>query len=254
MIRDGDSELHSPQQYDHDILDNSGDEIRLVRITDPQSTKVRLELQHAKLSETASNQYEALSYTWGDKHQEAQILINGKPFSVRQNLYQFLLQLKSACSEDEPHSEWYWIDQLSIDQRNILERNHQVSLMSQIYARASKVHIWLGGGNEDLAHRAMTFLNHLEDRDNNISAFLRGGTETHDKQSLRSLEQAMVNGWGNSRVNGTLKYSPKVELADPKALNALISNPYWTRLWIVQEIFLARTIVVQWWYEHTVFE
>jgi ankyrin repeat protein len=39
---------------------------------------------------------------------------------------------------------WLWIDQICIDQKTVKERNWQVSLMSKIYARASKVLIWLG--------------------------------------------------------------------------------------------------------------
>lgn len=36
------------------------------------------------------------------------------------------------------------IDYLCIDQMNLAERNHQVAMMSQIYARAETVIVWLG--------------------------------------------------------------------------------------------------------------
>jgi hypothetical protein len=39
---------------------------------------------------------------------------------------------------------YFWIDALSIDQRNVLERNHQVQMMTSIYSQAQSVRVWLG--------------------------------------------------------------------------------------------------------------
>lgn len=46
-----------------------------------------------------------------------------------------------------------WIDAICIDQGNLLERNHQVNLMKDIYASARQVLIWLGrrSGKSDFA-------------------------------------------------------------------------------------------------------
>jgi hypothetical protein len=37
-----------------------------------------------------------------------------------------------------------WIDALCIDQENVIERNHQVQQMGEIFSRASNVLAWLG--------------------------------------------------------------------------------------------------------------
>ena len=60
---------------------------------------------------------------------------------ITQSLHDFLLiLLESGNYEDQ----WFWADQISMDQRYIEERNHQVNLMGDIYAKAQCVFAWLG--------------------------------------------------------------------------------------------------------------
>jgi hypothetical protein len=83
--------------------------------------------------------YIALSYTWGDPPSTEIINLNGQPFFVRKNLWNFLSQARSNCLE-----EYLWIDALCIDQSVNEERSHQVSIMGRIYSSASRVIVWLG--------------------------------------------------------------------------------------------------------------
>lgn len=54
----------------------------------------------------------------------------------------------------------YFIDALSIDQSNIVEKGHQVKLMGGIYSRASEVIIWLGlpAPDDPLLHEGLQLL------------------------------------------------------------------------------------------------
>jgi hypothetical protein len=81
-------------------------------------------------------QYSALSYAWGDPTPRHCIFVDGTPHLIAHNLRQFL----SDASSDK----WYWIDALSIDQRNSEERRHQVGIMSTIFRGALEVIVWLG--------------------------------------------------------------------------------------------------------------
>jgi len=83
--------------------------------------------------------YTALSYTWGSMANPNVIELNGISFTVGHNLWSFLKEMRF---QQQYHV--YWIDAICIDQRNILERNHQVQLMRQIYSNANAVSIWLG--------------------------------------------------------------------------------------------------------------
>jgi hypothetical protein len=96
-----------------------------------------------------SSQYTALSYVWGKARADHWINLNGKPFPVRKNLYDFLCEAKRAI-----FSEYLWIDALCIDQARVMERNHQVGLMGKIYSHAEEVIVWLGQNNE-LVENAM---------------------------------------------------------------------------------------------------
>lgn len=147
--------------------------------------------------------YRALSYTWGSKTPQYDIIINDKLFRVRKNLYKFLqvvAQDRSACDY------YYWIDQICIDQTDVSERNHIVSQMPDIYSMATEVIAWLGeaaGGSD----RAMEILDDIKGK---------SGNELDHYRRCRS------------------------NLEDMEALTSLLERRYWNRLWILQELRLAK--------------
>ena len=49
------------------------------------------------------------------------------------------------------YSDYLWIDYLCIDQTNISERSHQVSIMGSIYTQAAETIVWLGAATEETA-------------------------------------------------------------------------------------------------------
>ena len=83
----------------------------------------------------------ALSYTWGKGKAENSVTVNGAPFHIRQNLWEFLQQESSDQAREG--TRLLWIDALCINQTSIAEKNHQVALMGEIYTRTSKVIVWL---------------------------------------------------------------------------------------------------------------
>lgn len=120
---------------------------------------------------------------------------------MTRNLWDFL-QILQANDDNE----WYWADQISMNQSDENERNHQVGLMSEIYSQARSVHAWIGHPVQAVGKSIFK---------TNLLAPFR----------LKSL--------GN-------EYEAIQELAE------LFTRPYWDRLWIVQELRLAREVQV--WY------
>jgi hypothetical protein len=45
--------------------------------------------------------------------------------------------------QDRTHTRLLWLDAICIDQKSIVERNHQVSIMATVYSRARRVLVWL---------------------------------------------------------------------------------------------------------------
>lgn len=90
--------------------------------------------------------YTAVSYVWGLPSPTKQILLNGQPFTVRQNLWDLLSRLR-----DVKYDDYLWIDALSIDQTNDKEKNHQVAMMGSIYKQAELTIAWFGVATKDAA-------------------------------------------------------------------------------------------------------
>lgn len=149
--------------------------------------------------------YEALSYMWGASDQMQSILVDGTLVLVRQNLYDALSSLRSK----EPR--YLWADALCINQENLDERRCQVALMDFIYEQASCVLIWLGKWCKAL----------YED-------------EPEASESVKNEEAA----------GATRDWSPDEEDAS-EFCSWIYNNPYWERLWIIQEMALARKLRVQ---------
>ena len=134
------------QSYDYRPLDLTKQQIRLITLKPgPAGSPVQCDLETFDMD--SQTVYITLSYTWGPPSPTASILIDGKHFEVRQNLYDFLL----AFRNHEYNTEFIWIDQICISQGHTGERNHQVQLMSTIYERCFWVVIWLGYESRDAA-------------------------------------------------------------------------------------------------------
>ena len=97
--------------------------------------------------------FTALSYVWGPKATGAHLIAcNGITLAVTESCYTALKHLKRKLA-----AFTIWIDAICINQKNDTERSHQVTLMGNIYSRASTVYVWLGEGNES-TNRAMAYL------------------------------------------------------------------------------------------------
>ena len=108
------------EEFVHKPLDLSQSNIRLLRILPGrQQDVIRCTLRHVSRHK---HEYVCLSYTWGDAEPSHTILVNQKSFKVRRNLWDFLCLARRFKVQDR-----LWIDAMCIDQRNILERNHQVN-------------------------------------------------------------------------------------------------------------------------------
>ncbi|KAL4821935.1 heterokaryon incompatibility protein-domain-containing protein [Aspergillus spinulosporus] len=93
--------------------------------------------------------YQALSYTWGDpasaEDPENTILVGGSLFAATKNLVAALRHLRPRSGEPI----CLWADAVCIDQTNLTERSHQVGMMRQVYTSAKRVVIWLGEADEE---------------------------------------------------------------------------------------------------------
>lgn len=104
----------------------------------------------------------------------------------------------------------FWVDAISINQSDLIERNHQVSQMREVYEHADGVALWLGerGCNSDKAFAFFKAVNGI------------GG--------LRKRYEAL----GVTHLGDEKLWSSGVQ--ELGAVSHLFGRSYWRRIWILQ--------------------
>lgn len=204
-------------------LDSEKSQIRLVTIhpKDQVSRQIECDLEICSLEEKLH--YEALSYVWGDKGYDTEILLNGQVFRVRLNLKFALGDLRLA---DRPRR--LWIDAICINQDDYEERSSQVLLMRQIYRYASRVVIWLG-----------------IDTPENVSALnlLRSVNEMSPfNGSADGSEMPSQSDTANVRNYLDTDMSAKESLSH--LFRDLLMQAWWGRVWVIQEVAVSSRATV----------
>jgi hypothetical protein len=188
------------------------------------------------LSPHLSDRYVALSYVWGSPADKKTIVVNGVEMQITQNLHAALLELR--------RSTWVrrgvnlWIDALCINQDDLDEREQQVKLMQEIYARAWQVVIFLGPktSNTSAAYTSLNWLTHEIGSDSKLREFaVKYGTLHHN--TAGSIESAPYTLPWHEGAFG--------------ALRSFFACQYWHRLWILQEVAMARLDAPVLWGDHS---
>lgn len=223
---------HQPQTDCYSHLDSKSRTIRLLILPPAlpdQDQRIDCQIKTVPLDEHPI--YQALSYTWGESDDLGhQIWVNGHPLNVRVNLWH---ALKAIISRDRTEEETaIWVDALCINQSDVKERNHQVGLMREIYKGAVQVLVWLGC--PEIPPRNDAY-----------------GDQCEWPLDQPSLAFELLK---TSKPVGLELYKPRLSvqkfvkrdtLEDHwRQAAALVSLPYWDRVWIIQEICLARKIVI----------
>ncbi|RYP87616.1 hypothetical protein DL769_000475 [Monosporascus sp. CRB-8-3] len=140
------------QPYKYEPLPERG-MIRLVRVLSDDENVHGLKLELSLASMDDHIPYVALSYTWGcaelnfETGEEAYaqndfyVECNGASVKVTENLFDFL---QHANKDPSTKEQYYWIDQICINQADLAERGHQVGMMGAVFKLAREVHVWLG--------------------------------------------------------------------------------------------------------------
>jgi hypothetical protein len=153
-------EEHAWLYYQYTPLDRG--QIRLIYIT-PKNIQdflasgkqsLFLTLEHVPLSKAPT--YVAFSYCWGDPSDKTPVFCNEKLLYVPSSLWRVLRRYIPGEDKDvvsnydqtlsygERKKAIFWADAVCINQRDTIEKNHQIPLMQTIYSRASEVLVYVG--------------------------------------------------------------------------------------------------------------
>lgn len=187
--------------------------IRLLKI-EPRLLGMRCSLVNHNLDTEPPAKFEAISYRWGSDAKLRVLKIDGKALHIPVSAYDVLWARASLW-----RTRLMWIDAICVNQDDNDDKNQQVGLMREIYDRAARTIVWLG----DAPDAAL------------VSSFL--------VEMFAQLE----NGMSDAEV--ALAHSGLKRIRDDnpkwKALERMLVNPYWSRVWIVQEIVVSRQVHIR---------
>lgn len=195
-----------PQEtFRHDELPS--DHIRLVRLHKAElGSTVCIDIFAVK--HDAAPHYEALSYRWDEESPKIVIHANGTPMKIMVPVHEFLVWLQT-----EQHEPLLWIDSLCIDQdpaTEASEKEVQILLMGHIFSQADRVLVWLG--ELDLVDKVIAL----------VAALADGSHVPFQLTSENLVDRGDQSAW--------------------EALCHLLSHAWFTRIWVAQEVILAKDV------------
>jgi len=184
--------------------------------------------------------FAALSYVWGDQNITNEIQVNKTPVPVTTNLATALKFVKGHWQAEFPNSNAssfrLWVDAICINQSDLDERSSQVSLMGRIFRSAKIVFSWLGNDIDGIGLAIKTFNIIAKEIAHEARKFL-------PKKFVGSPCRDMGLTW--------MKRYPQLCRIDNEdfgntawdSLVTFFDNPYWSRVWIFQEMVLASRLL-----------
>ncbi|KAJ8106233.1 hypothetical protein OPT61_g9673 [Boeremia exigua] len=220
------------QRYVYQPLLPAANSIRLVQILpgEPGSSIYCRIIDYTIRDDQASGLFEGLSYVWGNPAVVQRIYIapsyvTAAPLKeacsymdVAANLSSALQRLRDRCI---PRT--MWIDAICINQDDLGERASQVSFMVRIYSHALRVIVWLGDAHDD------------------------------DEDTFHLIEDAAEYAQSNQDISTTRQKGFQVGLTrregnrptmSESSFFALMSRPWFRRIWVLQEVAAARSVLV----------
>jgi hypothetical protein len=214
------SSIKWTESFKYIPLDLAERSIRVLEVL-PRTAPVQLvscRLTHQPLNNST---HIALSYTWGPHEPKFPIEINSTLFFVRANLHDFF-------THTDVVGKLLWIDAICIDQSNTAERVNQVQLMDKIYSQAKNVIVWLGCGDEE------------------IRGALKQAADYHDTNEVSDSDKDSSTNHGHpNRPKTILDHAVQTHLHPFwNSYERICSLPYWTRVWILQEVILSDNVTI----------
>lgn len=208
--------------YQHSPLNESLNEIRVVTLH-PGDFSADLHVSIHTVPLTLENPpiYEALSYAWGTTENPVEVKVGPSrddTLAITQNLAIALPYLRY-----ENRIRTLWIDAICINQQDLRERSSQVKIMGDIFRLADRVNVWLGTEKDNSA-QVLEILS-------NLSSEIK---VNFAQRTMAPASSGSTPHWSDTTI--LFPYSHD-ELDN---IDILLHRSWFSRLWVWQEILLAR--------------
>jgi hypothetical protein len=242
-----------------------------------------IQISLAEVRSQEEHDYEALSYTWatedGDCKRSSQIRCDGTRIWVTKNCELALRYLRKENS-----NRVLWVDAICINQKDNKERGHQVGMMRNVYSKAAEVLVWLGESSKEMTTPdpvAQSLATEEQDttplscliletvveraQNNEISTSVngrpslnRGSIPVSDlfldylHRMVREMRRIQSSGQDPkesplyqellSHLYGLYVGGVVTDLG--RGFENISQRRWWSRLWVVQEVALARSAIL----------
>ncbi|OGM44113.1 hypothetical protein ABOM_007286 [Aspergillus bombycis] len=150
-------------------------------------------------------EYDAISYTWGSALHPFTLHTSEGIIPITTSLYLALRRMRKRNK-----SRWVWVDAICINQSDSVEKPSQISMMPDIFRSATRVYAWIG-----------------EEEDESLAVL----------RTLEQIDHAVPSRGGDEVI-------PRLGSTFWDDLGKLLERKWFRRIWVVQEIVLARDIIV----------
>lgn len=159
-----------------------------------------------------------MSYVWGDVSDKQNILLDSHRFPVTKSLYEALSHFRDAL-EVHKRDLHVWADAVCINQDDQEERAREFKKMGFIYSQCLSVRAWLGVPNPEIARGLQSVREFLD--------------------SISDLDISECDSELGMNLLTSIDATDAVQVVS----SCLFLAPFWERLWTMQEIALAPTIL-----------
>ena len=199
----------SEDSYIYQQLHHQNLEIRLLEILPGLSTNTPTTCRLSAFPIKNAPTFDAVSYVWGASTDAHSVFVNGMEIPLRENLARILGNLRHRSETEDGH---LWVDAISVNQTDNLERNHQAAIMAKIFSSARRVLISLGAADDGDAEGVANV-----------------------KTATKRFPHADANELAALRTF----------VLDPEnCITQLFQKPYWSRVWIIKEVVLAKDLTI----------
>ncbi|KAK4951409.1 hypothetical protein LTR10_010383 [Elasticomyces elasticus] len=203
-------------------LTDPSKQIRLLKLDPVRGKADKISVSLSTWDLDTAPAYVAISYTWGSESSTHRIRVNDGGFYVRKNCSIALQE----CQRNAVTS-YIWIDALCINQADSAEKSHQVAMMGTIFGQAVQTYISFGSWDiESLDQRSEIA---------ECRACFRAIVEDLDQFGMPDGKP------GDPPRPSELAIRRQKSLSS-YAFDDLKEARYWTRLWVLQELFLSARV------------
>jgi len=206
-------------KYEYTALPGK-DYIRILELLPGQGDEVISCRLHTRAAAETHDTYKAISYSWGNPNETVPIFCDNRIVRVTVNLADALQVIRNRKK-----SKLVWADAICINQEDDIEKGYQVKRMGKVYENAKAVLVWLGKDSEGIAEDCFAL--------------------------IQETNQYLCNEY---TIHGALDKVPTITRQSPipldksrwKQVNQMVSMPWFSRLWVIQETGLAKRCELRW--------